>query len=459
MNKEMVDFKGNQSRLNNEELKIFIKDYLDLALYNVANKSEKNTSPDVQIISNEDFWIKATQRQIRAGQIIKLENFKLLEWIPSSPGLFYTPDAEYSRERALRSYREWEKKKFNSLFFPQKRRVIELRPDEKMGMIKGGYGSLRISPRIIGGDFQYIMCASSTGISHEGMPITVKDNQYQKVIGVINLGKVPIVSLIGRVMTLPKELSPIQLRYYPETPKYYIDIQELELVDRGATEDALVSVAITYAKKEDYLKRRKFSYSFCSFSPTGNNRELRQAVFWLQNYAERYSKDNSPVIVGEFDEEFDHFGNVEFPIKDITNGRIPIDKLHLFEEFFHFQINELIMGDKNVFKNSQIGAVGSNATSSNNSFQQINYSVPEDLDFDKLHGQLGKLRENLASKAKSPEEFKAIGEVAEAEIASKEKDGNKVVKHLKGAGKWVFDTAKDIGVDIVTELIKKQMEL
>lgn len=122
-------------------------------------------------------------------------------------------------------------------------------------------------------------------------------------------------------------------------------------------------------------------------------------------------------------------------------------------------INELIMGDKNVFNNSQIGAVGSNATASNNAFQQISYSFPENFDFEKLNGQLTTLRENLATKARLPEEFKAISEVAEAELASKEKDGNKVVKHLKDAGKWVFDTAKDIGVDIVTELIKKQMEL
>jgi hypothetical protein len=137
--------------------------------------------------------------------------------------------------------------------------------------------------------------------------------------------------------------------------------------------------------------------------------------------------------------------------------------LRLCEKFknsnYQTIINELIMGDKNIFNNSQIGAVGSNSTSSNNSFQQINYNVPEDLDYDKLHGQLTKLRENLATQAKSPEEFKAIGEVAEAEMASKDKDGNKVVKHLKSAGKWVFDTAKDIGVDVVTELIKKQMEL
>jgi len=122
-------------------------------------------------------------------------------------------------------------------------------------------------------------------------------------------------------------------------------------------------------------------------------------------------------------------------------------------------IKETIMGDRNEFHNSQIGAVGSNANSTSNSFQQINYSVPENLDFEKLHKQLGKLKAKLATIACSSEEFKAISEVAEAEEASKQKDGNKVVKHLKDAGKWVFDTAKDIGVEVVAELIKKQMEL
>lgn len=131
----------------------------------------------------------------------------------------------------------------------------------------------------------------------------------------------------------------------------------------------------------------------------------------------------------------------------------------LYDEIKVNQTNEIIMGDKNEFINSQIGAVGSNALSNNNSFQQVIYNFPTNLDFDELRSQLTQLREHLASKAKLPEEFIAISEVAEAELASKNKDGNKVAKHLKGTGKWVFDTAKDIGVELVAELIKKQMEL
>lgn len=105
---------------------------------------------------------------------------------------------------------------------------------------------------------------------------------------------------------------------------------------------------------------------------------------------------------------------------------------------------------------SNIGAIGDNAFSTNTNFQQVNF---ENFDFNKLLSQLVQLREHLVSKAKLPEEFKAIEEVTEAELASKEKNGNKVIKHLKNTGKWVFDTAKDIGVELVVQIIKKQMEL
>ena len=59
--------------------------------------------------------------------------------------------------------------------------------------------------------------------------------------------------------------------------------------------------------------------------------------------------------------------------------------------------------------------------------------------------------------AESPEEFSAIAEVASAEEAAKNKEGNKVVKHLKSAGKFALDTAQKIGVSLAAEVIQKQM--
>ena len=65
-------------------------------------------------------------------------------------------------------------------FFPQKsKRIIELRPDEKKGFIQGGYGSLRVAPKIINNELQYFLCASSTGVSHEGINCYIKERTLQ----------------------------------------------------------------------------------------------------------------------------------------------------------------------------------------------------------------------------------------------------------------------------------------
>src|SRR5690606_24004680 len=116
------------------------------------------------------------------------------------------------------------------------------------------------------------------------------------------------------------------------------------------------------------------------------------------------------------------------------------------------------MGDKNIINNSQIGAVGSNAQSIKNKFEQNNYTLPDNINYNLLSQELDKLKNNLKSNAESPAEFKAISEVVEAENAAKKKDGKKVVQHLLNGGQWVLNTVKDIGVEVVAELINKQMK-
>lgn len=120
--------------------------------------------------------------------------------------------------------------------------------------------------------------------------------------------------------------------------------------------------------------------------------------------------------------------------------------------------SNIVMGNeyKTEIKNSQGFAIGEENKISENTFNQQNNSIG-DIDFEKLKNQLLQLRESLTQNATTTEQYIAIGEVANAEKAAEEKNGNKVVRHLKAAGGWVLETAKDIGVDIVTDLIKKQL--
>jgi hypothetical protein len=116
------------------------------------------------------------------------------------------------------------------------------------------------------------------------------------------------------------------------------------------------------------------------------------------------------------------------------------------------EINKGIIISGGEFKSDNI-AIGDNATIN----QQFN-SISEQIDFDRLLPQLTLLLSALKDKAAITDEFIALGKVGEAEKAAKENDGKGVMKYLKSAGTWVFDTAKEIGVDVVTDLIKKQLE-
>lgn len=106
-------------------------------------------------------------------------------------------------------------------------------------------------------------------------------------------------------------------------------------------------------------------------------------------------------------------------------------------------------------QNSQIGAIGENANSSNNTFQQNNFSISNDINIEELQTQLTILQQNLLAIATQPEDYIAIGRVAEAQIALKENDSNKAIRYLKESGKWVFEIAKEIGVGVVVELLTK----
>lgn len=443
------------------EIVSYLKDYFAVATIKDLVVGSKTQRADRVFYSSKDFWMSAMQGELLAGQIVELKDFRLLEWIPASPGLFYTRHAESQRRGALdnyeRGYRRDGRMVSNRLMPDNNRRIIELHPNEKRGMVQGGYGSLRVAPKFINKELQHIICASSTGVSHEGLAITLKQNHYSRVMDELLSGNVPVASVKGRLMILPNELSPVKLKFDRDIPKFYLDIEELDIVGIVPARDANISVAVTFAKRKDYFRSSTFSYSFCSFSPINRNEELKEAVMWLQDYAVRYSEDDTPLILGDFDEEYEHFENVDFPIRDIANGRLPIDKLSYLKEVFHFEINEMYMGDKNIITNSTVGAVGSHATASNNTFQQLNNSGSDNLNYELLNAQLEQLRAELLKTATTPDQYKAIGSVAAAEMAAKEKKGSEVVKYLKGAGQWVFDTATKIGVSVVSDIIKGEI--
>lgn len=125
---------------------------------------------------------------------------------------------------------------------------------------------------------------------------------------------------------------------------------------------------------------------------------------------------------------------------------------NIVQQFFS---GDVYMGD--TYNAGQVGAMGPNSKANDISFQQIWLQQQGELNLEALAKELSSLRTTLRKRATAPEHDIAIGQVAAAEQAAKDGNGLKVLQHLKEAGKWTFECARDIGVDIASEIIKKSM--
>ncbi len=131
----------------------------------------------------------------------------------------------------------------------------------------------------------------------------------------------------------------------------------------------------------------------------------------------------------------------------------------------HYQVSITPRGvfDRHTGGNYTINLSGSNARvnigSTDNSVNDV-YITNEN--FSALSCELQRLRQALAPKAQEPEHCVAIGALASAELAAKEGNASNVRKALSGigsAGRWVLDGAKEIGVQIAAEVVKRHLGL
>jgi uncharacterized protein YjbI with pentapeptide repeats len=102
----------------------------------------------------------------------------------------------------------------------------------------------------------------------------------------------------------------------------------------------------------------------------------------------------------------------------------------------------------------QAGAVGPGAHAHDNAFQQVQSGI----DLPKLADELGRLRAAMKGETiGTREQDKAVGAVADAEEAAVKGDGPAALRYIKGAGTWALGVAEKIGVELVTEALKKAM--
>lgn len=113
------------------------------------------------------------------------------------------------------------------------------------------------------------------------------------------------------------------------------------------------------------------------------------------------------------------------------------------------QINQFFEGGINMgdtYNANQVGAMGKYATASNIQFTSN--------DLEQLKKELAELKNKLKEQSSSDDLDIEISNIILAEKAAKEGNQHKVLEYLKNSSKYTLDVAKDIGVNLVSELIK-----
>lgn len=446
---------------SNAKLAAMLADLLNNSNFTHLQDSERNDQNDIVFRDNASFWNEVRLNNLYINQYVKFENVSASEWIPQSPGLFHTREAFHSRMNA-EHFMVRQEDMFRHLMSENRnikevtptdgdlsyQILNELRPNGKASMIRGGIGCVRLEPKILKNQEVIILSITSTNAIHEGVPLICESGLHQKIIHFLKEPGNHKFSVVGKVVVMPKEVRLVN--YGDSIPRYCIWAEKITHIEESNNKDLELTVSISFLNNYNEIL-----YSFVSLEEK-NTSQFNWGINWLKEYAINYSS-STPTIVGDFDEITTHFSDskVLFPIKDIAKGKYNKEELRFFQNLIGEDFN--IMSVENTeFKDiEQLQYVKGDNSGSLTQNQQKNLSQP--IDFDILLPALSQLILALDAKQnKSTEERIAIGEVAQAEKAAQEKDESKVVKHLKSAGTWVLDTAKDIGVDIVTDLIKKQ---
>ncbi len=141
-NHQRLKFKGGEGSLALKKRDVIqlVADAFDNSLYNLVSKERNNrldrdrhyyqNREDKLYYNNSKFWTETLLSYNAIGQRIRLKHFSVIEWLPSSPGLFFTGKAEVARRKA------------ESYFNPSHREYLPL---GKLEMILGGIGSTPLS--------------------------------------------------------------------------------------------------------------------------------------------------------------------------------------------------------------------------------------------------------------------------------------------------------------------------
>jgi hypothetical protein len=146
-------------------------------------------------------------------------------------------------------------------------------------------------------------------------------------------------------------------------------------------------------------------------------------------------------------------GLAEYDLKSVL-GIIDKSRLEEYQSsHVHHHYSEKTVNQH--FNNyGQAGSMGNDNQVTDNTFQNISLNLTQ-ADLSKLDEELGRLLEAMKKRPDALSHVQDLAVVENAHNAAKQGDESKLLGHLKKAGKWSFDVATAIGVELLAEVLKK----
>jgi hypothetical protein len=317
--------------LTTEDIVYIVNSQLNLANY-LHRPEELPIQPDRVYVDNSQLWQDVLARRLRANITLKLQNFLLCDWFPRSPGLFYTEQAQWSREEAMHFVESApsstppniddaepsgrygsgkEERDFTYIFNPY----------GKLSMLKGGIGSVRLRNKQIRQGDVWFVSASSTPTAHEGFPIALPDHLYQRYFEQMDEAGFLPSTLLGKLYYLPDELLTLY-RDYSGVPQLYLLVEDVEPVELEVQRPFSISVAVSFTSS--FENRPQMYAAYVTFYPQKPGSFERRVEWLAESYVHgRYQGQ----INTDFDEREFHFSNVVFSLDKVMNGRVNPDEV------------------------------------------------------------------------------------------------------------------------------------
>lgn len=421
----------------------FIDQHILPLLYRLTTGSSVNASQDIE--SEEQFWNSGSV--VPFGNV-RLRGFRITDWFPRAPGVFWSRRARDARSNALsqRSHVDAELGRYYS-------------PDSKMSLIEaGGIGTIRLRPKLNDGADCWFASALTGAECHSGIPLAIPDGIFRQAG--VNWGD--CVDIRGRVRFLQDVGLHDTASSVHHARPLIVFVDELRGVkSRHVAGPVIIApVALFEPTTSHHDRDGQPQYTFVQVA-AGLDSELDAAGEWIEKYAGKHAGR----VLTNFDEQRPMLADAPLSYQRLvakTYDRTVIEKFHgtiradRIDAVIHNSSVAQYSGAVHMGHNINVG--GSAIINIDSMLTNVTQTIGDSPGLDAAQkSQLQSLVESLkadldALKNTHTDEVKAITEALEKAVAAASKPASErkrslltlSAKGLKDAAELVKDVTPSI---------------